>query len=118
MTPAETADFLRQFNEWRIGDEDLPQPDTSKITRAIDSAVEILDEIEFLRAELATERCLSFRDQIASLETEVERLRAQNEVLTDAINAASALMASAPAWHQMHREAIEQLQQIRKEIEQ
>lgn len=47
---------------------------------------------------------------------EIERLRAQNAILTDAITAAAALMASAPAWHAMHREAIEQLQKVKKEM--
>lgn len=91
MTPAETADFLRRFNAWRRGSEDIPMLDPFEIGRAIDVAVELLDE--------------------------TERLRTQNAVLMDAINAASALMASAPAWHQMHRDAIEQLQRVRKEME-
>lgn len=90
MTPAETSDALRQFNAWRRSDEDLPQPDTHQLGLTIDAAVEHLDEIE--------------------------RLRAQNAILTDAINAASQIMASAPAWHAMHREAIEQLQKVKKEM--
>jgi len=48
---------------------------------------------------------------------EIERLRTQNAILIDGITAAAALMASAPAWHAMHREAIEQLQRVRKEME-
>ena len=90
VTPAETADFLRRFNAWRRGDEDIPMPDPFEIGRAIDVAVELLNEIE--------------------------RLRAQNAILIDAIKAAAALMASAPAWHQMHRDAIEQLQRVKKEM--
>lgn len=118
MTPAETADFLRLFNAWRRGDDDyMSQPDPRKLGLAIDAAVGHLEEIERLRTELAMERRLSFRDRFADLEVKAERLRAQNAILTDAINAASALMASAPAWHQMHREAIEQLQRVRKEME-
>lgn len=89
MTPAETASTLRTFNAWRRG-EDLPQHSPRQIGEAIDAAVEYLDEIE--------------------------RLRAQNAILIDAITAAAALMASAPAWHAMHREAIEQLQQVKKEM--
>ena len=92
MTPNETADALRSYNIWRRGNLDwMPQPDPRSIGVAIDSAVEALDEIE--------------------------RLRAQNGVLLTAINAASALMASAPAWHQMHREAIAELQRVKKEME-
>lgn len=118
MTPAETASTLRLFNIWRRGDDDdMSQPDPRKVGRAIDAAVGHLEEIERLRAEIATERCLSFRDQIAGLEAEAERLRAQNAILIDAINAASQIMVAAPAWHQMHREAIEQLQRVEKETE-
>ena len=91
MTPAETADFLRRVNAWRRGDEEISQPDPYEIGRAIDAAVEMLDEIE--------------------------RLRAQNATLMKAINAAAALMVSAPAWHAMHREAIAELQRVKKEME-
>lgn len=95
MTPTEVAAILRQFNEWRRSDyepsEQPAPPDPREIGKAIDAAVEHLDEIE--------------------------RLRTQNVVLTDAITAASALMASSPAWHEMHREAIEQLQRVQKESE-
>lgn len=91
MTPAETADFLSRFNAWRRGSEDIPMLDPFEIGRAIDVAVELLDE--------------------------TERLRTQNAVLMDTINAAAALMASAPAWHAMHREAIDTLQQVGKEME-
>lgn len=91
VTPAETADFLRRFNAWRRGSEDIPMLDPFEIRRAIDVAVEHLDEIE--------------------------RLRAQNAILIDGITAASALMASAPAWHEMHREAVAELQRVKKEME-
>ncbi|MBP9032751.1 MAG: hypothetical protein KBG29_02580 [Pseudomonadales bacterium] len=43
MTPTETASILRQFNEWRRGDEDIPQFDVYKIGEAIDAAVEMID---------------------------------------------------------------------------
>jgi hypothetical protein len=45
MTPTETAAILRQFNEWRSSDEDLPQPDAKQITAAIDAAVEMIERI-------------------------------------------------------------------------
>ena len=48
---------------------------------------------------------------------EIERLRAQNALLIDAINAAAALMASAPAWHEMHQEAVVELRRVKKGIE-
>ena len=50
MTPTETAAFLRAFNEWRRGDEDIPQPDPRVIGEAIDAAVEMLESAEEDRA--------------------------------------------------------------------
>ena len=49
---------------------------------------------------------------------EIERLRAQNAILLDTIDGVLHVMASAPAWHAMHREAIEGLQKVKKEMEQ
>ena len=47
MTPTETATILRQFNEWRRGDdEDIPQPASHKITAAIDAAVEMIERMD------------------------------------------------------------------------
>ena len=52
MTPAETAAFLRQFNEWRRGDEDIPQPDPRVIGEAIDAAIEMIERTEKMQAAL------------------------------------------------------------------
>ena len=52
MTPAEVAAKLRAFNEWRRGDEDIPQPDPREIGKAIDAAVEMLDRMEKMQAAL------------------------------------------------------------------
>lgn len=56
MTPTEVAAILRQFNEWRLGDEDMPQPDAKQITAAIYAAVEMIDrgaqETAALRAKV------------------------------------------------------------------
>ena len=46
MTPTETANILRQFNEWRRGDEDIPQFDPREIGEAIDAAVEMIGRLE------------------------------------------------------------------------
>ena len=46
MTPTETTTILRQFNEWRRGDEDIPQFDVYKITEAIDAAVEMIERMD------------------------------------------------------------------------
>ena len=46
MTPTETADILRQFNEWRRGDEDIPQFDPREIGEAIDAAVDMIERMD------------------------------------------------------------------------
>ena len=51
MTPTETIAILRQFNEWRRGDEDIPQPDPRVIGEAIDAAVEMIDRLEAAEKE-------------------------------------------------------------------
>ena len=44
MSPAETTSRLRRLaNEWRLGDEDLPQPDAKQITAAIYAAIEMIE---------------------------------------------------------------------------
>lgn len=50
MTPSETAHFLRQFNAWRRGDDEVQMQDPFEIGVAIDAAVGHLDKIERLRA--------------------------------------------------------------------
>jgi len=52
MTPTETATILRQFNEWRLcNDEDLTQLDPKQITAAIGAAIEMIERAE---SDLAT----------------------------------------------------------------
>ena len=46
MTPAETATILRQFNEWRRVDEDIPQFDPREIGAVIDAAVEMIERMD------------------------------------------------------------------------
>ena len=50
MSPAEAAATLRAFNEWRRGDEDIPQFDPREIGEAIDAAVEMIESAEEDRA--------------------------------------------------------------------
>ena len=42
MTPTETTTILRQLNEWRRSDEDIPQFDPRKIGEAIDAVVDLI----------------------------------------------------------------------------
>ena len=51
MTPSEVTNILlRQFNEWRRGDEDIPQFDPREIGEAIAAAVEMIESAEEDRA--------------------------------------------------------------------
>ena len=52
MTPAEVAAKLRAFNDWRRGDEDIPQPDPRVIGEAIDAAIEMIERMEKMQAAL------------------------------------------------------------------
>ena len=45
MTPAETVEILRQFNEWRRGG-DGDQPDPKQIGAAIDAACEMIERLD------------------------------------------------------------------------
>ena len=46
MTPTEVTTILRQFNEWRRGDEGIPQPDPCEISEAIDAAVDMIERMD------------------------------------------------------------------------
>ncbi len=59
MTPAETAAILRQFNEWRRCDEDIPQPKPREIGEAIDAAVEMIERME--RLEFAAQNLVKMK---------------------------------------------------------
>ncbi len=56
MTPAETTTILRQFNEWRRGDEDIEQPDPREIGIAIDAAIEMIERLELAESSVAWHR--------------------------------------------------------------
>ena len=64
MTPTETTTILRQFNEWRRGDEDIPQFDPREIGKAIDAAVEMIERLEAAEKE---------RDELRAEVAEMER---------------------------------------------
>ena len=56
MTPAETAAFLRRYNEWRRDDEDISQFDVCKIGEAIDAAVEMIERLEAAESSVVWHR--------------------------------------------------------------
>ena len=55
MTPTETTTILRQFNEWRRGDETTAQPDPLEIGEAIDAAIAMIDRLAALPARITPE---------------------------------------------------------------
>ena len=56
MNTAEVAAKLRVFNEWRRGDEDIPQFDPREIGEVIDAAVEMIDRLAVLPARITPEQ--------------------------------------------------------------
>ena len=50
MSPAETADILRQFNKWLRGNKEGPQLESREIGKAIDAAVEMIERFEDAQA--------------------------------------------------------------------
>ena len=55
MTPTETADILRQFNEWQRGDGPLDYV-PSGLINAIDAAVEMIERLELAESSIAWHR--------------------------------------------------------------
>ena len=82
MSPAETAVILRQFNEWRRGDEDIPQPDPRVIGEAIDAAVEMIDRLE--AAEKSDAESIAMyrkaRDERDALRAKIKQMEKQEPV--------------------------------------
>ena len=53
MTPTETTNILRQFNDWRRGNlEDQPMPDPREIGLAIDAAIEMIERMRNVEVAL------------------------------------------------------------------
>ena len=51
MTPTETADILRQFNEWQKGDGPLDYSPNGLIN-AVDTAIEMIERMDRMEAAL------------------------------------------------------------------
>ena len=76
MTPAETAAFLRRYNEWRRDDEDISQFDVCKISEAIDAAVEMIGRIAKMEAEVRDRN-----EFIARLQNELRGYREREKTM-------------------------------------
>ncbi len=82
MTPTEVAVKLRAFNEWRRGDEDIPQPKPREIGEAIDAAVEMIERLEALRAELKAAHAMAlngveWKELAQKYEAEISAMKRQ-----------------------------------------
>jgi len=76
MTPTETATILRQFNEWRRGDEDIPQFDPREIGEAIDAAVEMIERTAKTELEIRDRN-----DLIVRLQNELRGYREREKTM-------------------------------------
>ena len=86
MTPTETTTILRQFNEWRRGDEDIPQFDPREIGAAIDAAVEMIERLELAESVLkdfgtTAQEVECWLERYRRIEREAEALRARIEAM-------------------------------------
>ena len=83
MTPAEVAAKLRAFNEWRRGDEDIPQPDPREIGKAIDAAVEMIDRLEAAEEDIALKEKVidALGSELNAIANERDALRAKIEAM-------------------------------------
>ena len=85
MTPAEVTTILRQFNEWRLGDEDIPQPDPREIGKAIDAAIEMIDRLESAESDALEQARLNGMgaSREAALMAKLEAVEKERDVLRD-----------------------------------
>ena len=90
MTPTETTTILRQFNEWRRGDEDIPQFDPREIGEALDAAVEMIDRLEAAESDaleqarlngMGASREAALMAKLEAAEKERDALRARIEAM-------------------------------------
>jgi hypothetical protein len=56
MTPTEVTTILRQFNEWQRGCNAVLRPNSSDIGKAIDAAVEMIEQLEAAESSAAWHR--------------------------------------------------------------
>lgn len=68
------AEELRQYNRWRRGDDDLPQPNPKELGELLDSVADRLEVLERESVE-SFERWHDERRKRERLEIEIEKLR-------------------------------------------
>ena len=88
MTPSEVTNILRQFNEWRRGDEDIPQFDPREIGEAIDAAIAMIDRLEAAESRLheVAVVCATAEQERDELRAELKEVRYGVAVAHDVIN--------------------------------
>ena len=109
MTPAETADILRQLTEWRQG-ADVDPPAPLAVDKAIDAAIAMIDRLEAAESDALEQARLngmgSEREAALLAKLEVaEKERDWNaERLEDAIEECTALRAKIEAMKCMEKQ--------------
>jgi len=76
MTPTKAAATLRRFNEWRRGDEDIPQFDPREIGEAIDAAIAMIERTAKTELEIRDRN-----DFIVRLQNELRGYREREKTM-------------------------------------
>ena len=105
MTPAETTAILRQFNAWRLGDDDIEQPAPREISEAIDAAIEMIERLE--AAEKSDAESLAMYRKARD---ERDALRAALQHEADCVEAAKAKIDALRAEIECLRARIEEME--------
>jgi hypothetical protein len=82
----QTIETLRQFNDWRRGDESIPQPDPTTIGVAIDDAIKCIETFDRLNESLAKNKRL-FSNALADgiIESQLKRIKQLEDHLSLAL---------------------------------
>ena len=72
----QTIEILRQFNDWRRGDDSIAQPDPTTIGIAIDDAIKCIEAFDRLNESLAKNKRL-FTNTLADkiIESQLKRIK-------------------------------------------
>ena len=91
----QTIETLRQFNDWRRGDESIAQPDPTTIGIAIDDAIKCIEAFDRLNESLAKNKRL-FTNSLADgiIESQLKRIKQLEDHLSLALQSMDNLRQS------------------------
>lgn len=113
MTPSEVTTILRQFNEWRRGDEDIPQLDPREIGEAIDAAIAMIDRLEAAESDALEQARLNGMgaSREATLMAKLEAAEKERDALRLAVRHEADCVDAAKAEIEALRARIEAMEQ-------